>query len=58
MKNVAHMKKLNCSSETSGGQVVTLVPVNVGVSDAGSESTITEVVMVERAKPVPEPHRW
>ena len=55
MRNVAHMKKLNSSSGTSGGQVVTPIPVNVGVSNAGSEPTITEDVMVERANPDPEP---
>ena len=55
MRNVAHMNKLNSSSETSGGQAVTPVPVNVGISDAGGEPTIPEDVMVERAKPDTEP---
>ena len=47
MRNVAHMKKLNSSSETPGGQSVTPVTVNVGGSDVGSESAIMEDVMVE-----------
>ena len=55
MRNVAHMKKLNSSSETSGGQTVTPVPVNVGGINAGSEPAVMEDVMVERAKPDPEP---
>ena len=34
---------------------MTPVPVNVGGSDVGSEPAIKEDVMVERAKPDPEP---
>ena len=55
VRNVAHMTKLNSSSETSDRQTVTPVPVNVGGSDVGSEPAIMEDVMVERAKPDPEP---
>ena len=51
MTNIAHIKKLNSSSETSGVQTVTHFPVNVGVSDAGSEPSMTEDVIVECAKP-------
>ena len=54
MRNVAHMKKLNSISETSDGQTLTPVPVNVGGSDVGREPAIMEDMMVELAKPDPE----
>ena len=53
MRNVAHVKKLNSRSETSGGQAVTPVPVNVVVSEAGTEPT--EGVLGEGAKSDPAP---
>ena len=54
MRNVAYLKKLNSSSETSCGQTVTPVTINVGGSDVGSKPAIMENVMLERAKPDPE----
>ena len=54
-KDDEHTKKLNSRSETSGGQAVTPVLVILGVRNAGSEPNIMEDVMVECAKPDPEP---